>query len=71
MWQFANGTGDGTMTACDVFPGVVLSFNDFHMERFESRYVPDCRIFAIDHCREGRMEYAPGDSMLAYTEAGT
>ncbi len=70
VWQFRNETGDGTMTTYEVFPGVLLSFNDFHMERFESSYVPDRRLFAIDHCREGRMEYAPGDNMLAYTQAG-
>ena len=70
VWQFRNETGDGTMTTYEVFPGVMLSFNDFHMERFESSYVADRRLFAIDHCREGRMEYAPGDHMLAYTQSG-
>ena len=70
VWQFRNETGDGTMTTYEVFPGVLLSFNDFHMERFESSYVADRRLFAIDHCREGRMEYSPGDNMLAYTQAG-
>ncbi len=70
VWQFRNETGDGTMTTYEVFPGVVLSFNDFHMERFESSYVADRRLFAIDHCREGRMEYSPGSNMLAYTAAG-
>ena len=70
VWQFRNETGDGTMTTYKVFPGVVLSFNDFHMERFESSYVADRRLFAIDHCREGRMEYSPGSNMLAYTAAG-
>ena len=70
VWQFRNETGDGTMTTYEVFPGVMLSFNDFHMERFESSYVADRRLFAIDHCREGRMEYSPGNNMLAYTEAG-
>lgn len=70
VWQFRNETGDGTMTAYEVFPGVTLSFNDFHMGRFESSYVADRRLLAIDHCREGRMEYTPGDNMLAYTEAG-
>ena len=34
VWQFRNDTGDGTMTAYQVFPGVLLSFNDFHMERY-------------------------------------
>ena len=70
VWQFCNETGDGTMTAYTIFPGVMLSFNDFHMEYFESSYVPQGHLFAIDHCREGRMEYSPGDNMLAYTEAG-
>ena len=70
VWQFRNETGDGTMTVYEVFPGVMLSFNDFHMGRFESRYVADRRILAIDHCREGRMEYMPADDRLAYTEAG-
>ena len=70
VWQFRNDTGDGTMTAYDVFPGVMLCFNDFHMERYESGYVPDRRILAIDHCREGRMEYAAGDGMVGYTAAG-
>ena len=70
VWQFRSAGGDGTMTVYDVFPGVALSFNDFHMDCYESGYTPDRRLLAIDHCREGRMEYSPGDSMLAYTEAG-
>lgn len=70
VWQFRNDTGDGTMTAYQVFPGVLLSFNDFHMERYDCGFVPDRRILAIDHCREGRMEYAAGPGRVAYTEAG-
>ncbi len=70
VWQFRNETGEGTMTAYDVFPGVLLSFNDFHMESYHSSYVPSCHILAIDHCREGRMEYAAQDGMVGYTAAG-
>ena len=70
VWQFRNETGDGTMTAYDVFPGVMLCFNDFHMGSYDSGYVPDRRIFAIDHCREGGMEYSAADDMLAYISAG-
>ena len=69
VWQFRNESGEGTMTTYDVFPGVVLSFNDFHMERYDSSYIPDRRILAIDHCREGRMEYAAGDGLVGYTIA--
>lgn len=70
VWQFRNATGDGTMTTYDVFPGVMLCFNDFHMECYNSSFVADRRILAIDHCREGRMEYLAGDGMIAYTAAG-
>lgn len=70
VWQFQNESGEGTMTVYDVFPGVMLSFNDFHMARYESAYVARRPLFAIDHCREGRMEYAAGENAVAYTGAG-
>ena len=74
VWQFQNESGEGTMTVYDVFPGVMLSFNDFHMAYSKSDYVAGRPLFAIDHCREGRMEYrlgsryfylAPGDLSVA------
>ena len=70
VWQFRSGSGDGTMTVYDVFPGVMLSFNDFHMAQYESRYVASRSLFAVDHCREGRMEYAAGENAVAYIGAG-
>ena len=70
VWQFRSESGDGTMTVYDVFPGVMLSFNDFHMAHYESAYVAGRPLFAIDHCREGRMEYTAGENAVAYTGAG-
>lgn len=70
VWQFRNETGDGTMTTYEVFPGVMLAFNDFHMEHYDCGFISDRRLLAIDHCREGRMEYAAGGGMVAYTAAG-
>ncbi len=70
IWQFRNKTGDGTMAAYEVFPGAMVSFNDFHMARYDSGYVADRELLAIDHCREGRMEYQAGENAVAYTEAG-
>lgn len=70
VWQFRNETGDGTMTTYQVFPGVMLSFNDFHMERYDCVYQADRELLAIDHCREGRMEYPAGDHALAYIGEG-
>ena len=70
VWQFCNETGEGTMTVYEVFPGVMLSFNDFHMEHYNSGFAPDRRMLAVDHCREGRVEYAAGNGMVGYTTAG-
>ena len=70
VWQFRNETSDGTMTTYEIFSGVMLAFNDFHMERYECDFVADRRMLAIDHCREGRMEYAASDNLVAYTAAG-
>ena len=61
IWQFRNETGDGTMAAYEVLPGAMVSFNDFHMVRYDSGYVADRELLAIDHCREGRMEYQAGE----------
>ena len=70
VWQFRNETGDGTMTTYEIFSGVMLAFNDFHMERYECDFVADRRMLAIDRCREGRMDYAASDNLVAYTAAG-
>ena len=54
VWQFRNETGEGTMTTYELFPGVALSFNDFHMASFDSSFSTRQRLFAVDYCREGR-----------------
>ena len=41
VYQFRNETGEGSMTCYEVFPGAMLSFNDFHMAYFESEYIPE------------------------------
>ena len=70
VWQLRNDTGDGTMTTYKLFPGVALCFNDFHMASFDSSFVTQQRLFAIDYCREGRMEYTAAENALSYIKAG-
>lgn len=70
VYQFRNETGEGAITAYDVFPGVILAYNDFHMNYYDSEYQPGAEIFCIDHCREGRMEYPVKDDAYSYVEAG-
>ncbi len=68
--QFQNETGEGTLTMYEVFPGVILSYNDFHMAYYDSEYQPDRSLFCIDHCREGRLEYTAAEDAYAYVAAG-
>lgn len=70
VYQLKNDTGEGTITMYEVFPGVTLSYNDFHMKSFESDFVPKRDIFCIDHCREGRLEYSAKKNAYSYVEAG-
>lgn len=70
VYQFRNETGEGTITIYDVFPGVLLAYNDFHMQYFQSEFCPGRDVFCIDHCREGRLEYAAKNDAYSYVEAG-
>lgn len=70
VYQLKNETGEGTITMYEVFPGVALAYNDFHMKYFDSEFVPGKEIFCIDHCREGRLEYPAKKNAYSYIEAG-
>lgn len=70
VYQFRNETGEGTITIYEVFPGVALAYNDFHMQYFDSSFHPGRDVFCIDHCREGRLEYTAKDGAYSYVEAG-
>ncbi|MGN0142585.1 MAG: helix-turn-helix domain-containing protein [Roseburia sp.] len=70
VYHFRNETGQGTITIYEVFPGVTLAYNDFHMSYYDSEYQPGRDVFCIDHCREGRLEYPAGNGTYSYVEAG-
>lgn len=70
VYQLKNHTGEGSITMYDVFPGVILAYNDFHMRYFDSDFVPGREIFCIDHCREGRLEYSAKENAYSYVKAG-
>lgn len=70
VYQFRNETGEGTITMYEVFPGVYLAYNDFHMQYYDSTFQPDRNMLCIDHCREGRMEYLSGSHTYSYVGVG-
>ena len=65
-----DSSGDGTMTLYQVFPGVFLMYNDFHMKQCVSGFQTDMDLLCIDHCREGRIEQEAGAGAYSYLEAG-
>ena len=70
VFQIHDETGEGTMTQYDLFPGVSLMYNDFHMESCESEFYTTEDLLCIDYCRQGRMEYPAGLDAYSYVEAG-
>ena len=60
VFQFQSETGEGVMTQYDLFPGVYLMYNDFHMEGYDSAFHTTEDMLCIDYCRQGRMEYRRG-----------
>ena len=70
VFQFHSETGEGIMTQYDLFPGVYLMYNDFHMESYNSVFRTMEDMLCIDYCRQGRMEYPAGPDTYSYVEAG-
>jgi len=69
VYQMSNETGEGHITAYEVFKGVYLMYNDFHMDYCVSEMLSYDNILCIDHCREGRIEEGAGER-CTYVSAG-
>ena len=61
---FANETGDAEVAVYQVFPGITLSYNAVHMDRFELGEAAEGNIIEIHHCREGRIEQQHRDQFF-------
>lgn len=66
-----NETGEGDMIVHQVFDGVFLMYNDFHMTSYHSMYQAVDTMLAVDYCREGclTMEWEKG--MYCMKKAGS
>ena len=65
VYQMKNETGDGTATYYEVYPGIGVMYNDFHMASCPPRHFDSTRNIGIHHCREGRIEWEV--SKVGYT----
>ena len=51
--RLENETGEGDMVLYQVFDGIFLMYNDFHMSQYHSMYQAVDTMLAVDYCREG------------------
>ncbi|NWK09932.1 helix-turn-helix domain-containing protein [Clostridium cadaveris] len=58
--------GNGTMSFYEVMPGITLTYNDFHMAKVKSDFIPSEEIFCVDYCREGRIEQEISKGVFRY-----
>lgn len=68
--KISDETGDGVMTEYELFEGVSISYNDFHMHFCKSTLEVKSDILCIDHCKEGKVEHNIKDDVFAYTGTG-
>ncbi|MDR1300896.1 MAG: AraC family transcriptional regulator [Treponema sp.] len=70
VYKVEDASGEGLMTCYHVFPGIVLLYNDFHIESFDSQVRPHADMFCVDHCREGRIEWELDNGNCMYQDSG-
>ena len=70
VFQIHDETGEGSMTQYDLFPGVSLMYNDFHMESCDSEFYTTEDLLCIDYCRQGRMEYPAEPDAYDHIDGG-
>ena len=59
----------GKMETYSIFPGIILSYIDMHIENMENVFFEDnisSRMLEINHCASGRYAYQVGDDRIIY-----
>ena len=70
VYQMKNETGDGTATYYEVYPGIGVIYNDFHMASCPPRRFDSTHYISIHHCREGRIEWEVSNGAYLYLASG-
>lgn len=66
-----NDTGEGDMIVYQVFEGIYLMYNDFHMAFYESEYQTIETVLAVDYCREGSLMMECENGICQVKKAGS
>ncbi len=63
-------TGTGSMSMIEPFPGVMVTYNNFTMERCVSGFSTTSELLCVDWCREGRLEQPMPGGTYSYVVEG-
>ena len=63
-------TGVGVTEVFQVFPGIFLMYNDFHLEKCKSGFTPPKDFWGVEHCRSGKTEWEIENGDYAYLGSG-
>lgn len=69
--ELTDDTGKGVTEIFQVFPGIYLMYNDFHMEHCQSSYAPEGDFWGIEYCHSGSTEWKLENGDYAYLGAET
>ncbi len=70
VYRFLSEHGVGYMTIYEVYPGIMLSYNEFAMKSSPSNGTPCADLIEINHCKEGRFECSTQDGRVSYMGKG-
>ncbi len=70
LLEIETESGAGSMSLVEPLPGIMISFNDFHMERCVSGFSTSAEVLCVDWCEEGRLEQPMAGGSCAYVAAG-
>ena len=68
--RLENETGEGDMILYQIFDGIFLMYNDFHMSQYHSMYQAVDTMLAVDYCREGSLTMEWDNGMYCMKKAG-
>lgn len=70
VFRLENETGDGTSTFYQIYPGIYVMYNDYHMSCSPPRRIEYKHAIIIEHCREGRVEWETNKGTYLYLASG-
>lgn len=68
--RLENETGEGDMLLYQLFDGIFLMYNDFHMSQYQSMYQAVDTMLAVDYCREGSLTMEWGNGYVLHKKNG-